>query len=343
MSLEQMTDENQGGSPSIDSLEAEVAEVFSFDSGAPAEPAPAETAPEASPPVSDTTAEPGAELGQAPSSVPVTPPVGSSEGEPAPAAPAAPTEPAPAATPPAGGAPAAAPAQPTPEQEQALRVQSLEAQVQALSGALEQARAQPAAGQPGAGTESGEQPQIELPQYRLTLPQQVAAAITSGEDEQVVAGVTHMMNSLATIVHHNLRTEMRGAFSQLIHSAQQQDESAGREQAIAAGQQQYYQAFPAHKDALIEPIIRAVNSEMSVQFPGLPWGPDYINALGARVNARLAALRGQGQPAAQPTGEPLPSAPAASIPAGARTTVPGSSPEGADLIEDTFSGSDFFG
>lgn len=234
-------------------------------------------------------------------------------------------------------APGAAPAAAAPVDPRDLKVNSLEAQVQALTQALSEARAGPApGGQPQAG--QGQQPQSsgaqseELPRYALTLPPQVAAAINSGDEAQTVAGITHMMNSLATIVHHNVRLEMRQNLGQLLQFAQQQEAETAQTAQAAAGRDDYYKAFPSHKDPLILPIIQAESMAMAGEFPGLPWNDNYRNALGQRVEARLAQLRGQAN-----GGTPPPAAPAASLPTGTRNEPPpGSELTGGELIADTF-------
>lgn len=238
-------------------------------------------------------------------------------------------QPAQAGQPPAPGA-ATPPVAPV--DENALRVQSLEATVLALQQELSNARAQPAGpGQPAAGQPQPGQ-QDDLPRYALQLPPAVAAAINSGDDQQTLAGITHMMNSLATIIHHNVRQEYRQALGQLVQTARQQEEEGSNQQFIAESRNDYYKAFPDHNNPLILPIIQAESVAMAGQFPGLPWNENYRNALGQRVNARLAELRGQQQPSN------VPPAPAAMLPAGSRPADSGVAElTGGDLIADTFS------
>ena len=275
---------------------------------APALPVPGETPPSPSGDVAATP--PAAKPGEV-----STPPSGQ--------------QPAQTGQPPAPGAP---PAPAAPVDPNLLRVNSLEATVAALQAELAASRASPAqAGQSPQAQTSGQQD--DLPRYALTLPPQVAAALTSGEDQQTVAGVTHMMNSLATIVHHNVRLEMRQALGQLLQTAQAQQSEQETSKFIQDSRADYYGAFPAHNNPLILPIIQAESVAMSGEFPGLPWNENYRNALGQRVEARLAQLRGQ----QQPQGQAPPAAPAAMLPVGSRQEVPGSELTGGDLIADTFS------
>lgn len=232
--------------------------------------------------------------------------------------------------PPAPGAP---PAPAAPVDPNLLRVNSLEATVQALQAELAAARAHPApqAGQPQPGQTAGQQD--DLPRYALQLPPQVAAALTSGDDQQTIAGISHMMNSLATIVHHNVRLEMRQALGSLLSTAQSQQAEQETSKFIQDSRADYYGAFPDHNNPLILPIIQAESVAMAGEFPGLPWNENYRNALGQRVEARLAQLRGQ----QQPQGQQPPAAPAAMLPVGSRQEVPGAELTGGDLIADTFS------
>lgn len=228
-------------------------------------------------------------------------------------------------------APAAATPPVAPVDPNLLRVNSLEATVQALQAELAAARAQPPApGGAGATPQADGQP--ELPRYALQLPQAVAAALTSGDDAQTVAGVTHMMNSLASIVHHNVRLEMSARFNQLMTAAREQETAGENQRFIQDSRADYYKAFPTHNDPLILPLIQSESMAMAGEFPGAPWNENYRNALGQRVEARLAQLRGQAGVVTPPP------APAAMLPVGARPgDAPGGELTGGDLIADTFS------
>lgn len=316
-------------------LESDVAEMFDISSadgpavqggetsgGVSPAPAPASSEPAGGEGVSGSPASPAEPSPAAPAATPAS---ATPSEQPAPGTP-------PAAEPPAA-APSATPSEPPKPDEGALKLQSLEATVEALQAELAAARANPAppapAGEPG--TESG---RPELPAYSLTLPQPIAEAILDTENPQrQAAGITHMMNSLATIVHHNVRLEMRATIGSLLRAAQEQEQTVTRSTEVEQGRKQYYEAFPQHQNELIVPLIQAEARQMAAEFPNLKWGPDYINALGTRVNARIAALSGNAAPAVTTP----PAAPAASIPAGSRAETPGTPLEGGDLIFDTFS------
>lgn len=311
-----------------ESRAVDIDEMFGASEDADDETPPAEAG--ASPGAADAGAGAGAVEGSSPAPDTQTPPVEgaapdqtATQGDGTPSAPSAqPQTPAPAAAPP----PVA------PVDAEKLRLQSLEAQVEALQAELGRARANPPA-QPGATPAGGGTAQPDdLPRYALSLPPQVLAALTSDDEQQFSAGVTTMLNSLATIVHHNVRLEMRQAFAGLMNSAREQDSQTQTATAVQSAREDYYKAFPAHKDPLILPLIQAESQAMSAQFPNLAWSDDFRNALGQRVEARLAQLRGQGN-----GGQP-PAAPAASIPAGPRPNESlGGELTGGDLIADTFS------
>lgn len=292
----------------------------------------------ASPTAADAGAGAGVDQGSSPAPVTDTPPAeGAAPGQPAepgdgtssapPAQPGATPTPAPAAATPA----------PAPVSAEALRIQSLEAQLEGLQAALQQARANPpaAGAQPPSGPGGGSGPADDLPRYNLNLPQPVAAAIMSDDESQAIAGITHMMNSLATIVHHNVRLEMSQRFGQLFQAARDQDSQSQTATAIEQAREDYYKAFPAHKDPLILPLIQSETMQMAAEFPGLGWNEQYRNALGTRVEARLNQLRGG--PAGSNGGTPPPAQPAASLPSGPRSESQAGELTGSDLIMDTFS------
>lgn len=320
-----------------ESREVDIDEMFGAtvdddDNGSPPEGAGA------SPGASDAGAGAGVDQGSSPApdnsgQQPGSPTEGAAPGQPATQGDGTSSAPAaqPGQQPPAAGTPPVAPVD-----ADKLRLQSLEATVQALQQELANARANPPAGreqQPGQPAGGGSGGADDLPRYNLNLPQNVAAAILGDDPQQAVAGINNMLNSLATIVHHNVRLEMQQRFGQLINAAREQDSQAQTATAIEQAREDYYKAFPAHKDPLILPLIQSETMQMAAEFPGLGWSDQYRNALGQRVEARLAQLRGQGNGG----GNPPPSAPAASLPSGPRESNLGGELTGSDLIMDTFS------
>jgi hypothetical protein len=300
-------------------LEAEVASVFMFDEAPPSsDAAPAPPEPTPSPPAPGA-GEPAAVApgGTPPAPVPPPPPA------PAPATPPPPGLEAPAVAPgapPAPPPPAAAPA----VDEKALKQASLEAQVQALTAENERLRTQPPApgSQPAPGTpaaQPGTDGQPEEVRYALSIPDPLFEAIMSEDAAQNRLGMTTLINSLATNIHTNLRNEFNTRLTAM-QSRQEQDR-AQQDQgaALATAREQYFQRFPTHNDPILQPIISQQAQQLAVEFPNLPWDDNYMNALGARVNAAITKLTGQASPAPPaPPPPPAPSPrPAAMLPVGA--------------------------
>lgn len=324
------------------SLEDEVNQVLGFgdvDSNAEADKIAARAATNPQP-GAQPAAEAGGGVGSAPAAPPEQQPAGSEPApQPAAAQPSA-TPPAPAASEPSAAQPAAPPAQQPPSAE-ALRAQSLEAQVDALTQQLEQLRSKPAQGQQPDQPQSG-QPQEQLVSYGLTIPPQVAEALDSDDGQVRVAAINKIVNDFGTIVHNSvvrqMRAEVSGMFQALVNGATQGSEQQQREAAAASAKDAYYQAFPDHNNAVILPIVQTEAAKMAAEFPHLKWGPDYINALGARVNAALDSLRGVQPIAQQPEPQPGQSPaqrPAAMMPTGNRQPQNMVELSGEDLIMDT--------
>jgi hypothetical protein len=291
---------------------------------------------------------------------PVTPPATPAE----PTPPAEPPATPPAATPPAPVEPSVAPATPsatpapapaaTPAvDESALRLASLEAQNAALQQALDDLRASPQpatpTGQPTpAAPESGQPPApspVPAP-YRLTLPEKVQQALTSENPQENIAAINAIVNDLATVIHASVVTQVRqetqASLAALLEQANSTVQVDERERARAAARQQYYDAFPDHKNPLVEPLVQAEATKMSGEFPGLKWDANYINALGTRVSNAIASLTGQPPVAPEPTPTPTPNAPPARPARMLPSGVPAAAPNGGDLnspdeIADTLS------
>lgn len=318
----------------LSQLEDDVRDVFSFND---IEPEPTPAAPAAAP-------EPGEGVGQAPSPSPVAP----SDDEP-PQTPVAPQPATPAApaTPPAAPA-APAPATP-PADDAALRQASLEAQVAALTSTIEQLRANPPAAQaqqpqqPAAGPGSAQEEPLR---YNMSLPEAVTQALQSDDPTHTAQAVTWVANAVATLVHNNLRAEYRKHFEDRVNSLVTEASQAEAEQrqttTVEQARDQYYQKFTEHKNPLIQPIVAAEAQKLATQYPGISWGEEFMNSLGARVNAAIASLRGETQAAPQPAPTPAPR-PAGHLPAaGPRPMVPVGGATAEDLIYETMSEGQFW-
>jgi hypothetical protein len=152
-------------------------------------------------------------------------------------------------------------------------------------------------------------------------------------------GLTHLVNSLAQMIHTRVRADYRGEMDQRFQQRDQVQGQAQEREQIAAMQRDYYGAFPTHNNPAIKQIVALEAGNMATQYPNLPWGPDYIAALGARVGAQLAAL---GAPAAPQPATPTPAAPvpaarpAAFAPTAPRSAIPNFEQGQADTIADTF-------
>lgn len=239
-----------------------------------------------------------------------------------------PPAPAPAAAP----APAPSPAAPTPDPRDA-ELQSLRAQVQALSQHLtQQQQPQPQAQQPAAqpGQVAGQpqqDPTAELQNYNLAIPADVLQAIRSDDDQMAAAGMQHLINSLGKIVHQRVAQHMD-------HLVSQRLDEYGHQQNLSQQQQQmqndYYSNFTDHNDPAIRLIVAQEAQQMWTENPQLAWGDQARNSLGARVNARLgrtaAAPAPQPQPAPTPAPAPAPR-PAAMTGATTRPAPAGGSDE----------------
>lgn len=292
-----------------------------------------------------------ADLGEAPASAnadggegggmaPAPPAHSAAEGEPGqhpPTTPAPPQTPSPPAVappsppqaqppaPPQGGAATPGAAQPDP----AAELQTLRAQVDALTRQLTaQPPQSPQGGGQPANTGQPSQPQElepeiqQLRDYRLAIPDDVATAIFSDDPAVARQGMSHLVNSLGKIVHERVIKEADRLVEQRLtnYGATQQ-----HAQQQAEMQRDYFTHFKDHEDPAIRLIVAQQAQAMWTEQPTLPWNEASRNALGARVNALLG--RSAAQPPA-PGAAPPPPAPPAPAPApqmGGSTRPPGSS------------------
>ncbi len=316
-----------------DASAAEIASVFDLPSDAPA-------AEVVTPP---TAAEPAAgSVAPAPAAAPL-PGVGEHVAPaPAPAdgltpQPGAPQPaPAPAASPPAVPTPAAAPAaQPVPDEVATLRTQ-----LAALQARLDNPT--PAGGAPASPAAGNESPAVEPPvdYSTLAIPPQLSDAIFNEDGAVARQGMQHLVQTLASVIHTRVRDQFR---TEMRTELQQRDQAAGQERTqqqqaddMARMQGEYYADFPTHNTPLVKTIVAHEATQLAAQQPTLAWGPEYRNALGARVNAAIQALTGAA-PAPQPAPNPAPPAPAPFVPMGTRAdAAKHGEPTNEDVIEDLF-------
>lgn len=290
-----------------------VDDIFSVlsmsDDPPPAEEPPAPAAPAAEP----TPAAPAQP--QEPAAAPSQP-----QGNAPAAAPAAdPAPPAPAAAPPApvvplpgldGGAqPPAAATPPAPSADpRDLALANMQAQIEALQAQL---LAQPA----GATPAPAETPQQELARlvkpeeyaYSLGIPQEVLGAIFNEDANVAAQGMHHLINNLAGIIHRNVLGAARKDLEAYRTEVQSHSQTSDFEKQKQAAQDDYYKTFPAHNDPVIKLVVAQEAQKLGQEYPNLPWGDQFRNALGARVEQAVATLRGGQQPPAQdPTAQAAP-------------------------------------
>lgn len=321
-----------------DSQAAEMAGVFGLDTAflTGGEPAPGSTEALASEPAAGVAApSPAAE----PSPAPVAPPA--PVVEPAPAQPLADANASPVA------APVVDPAAPprTPE-DQALYVRSLEAQVAALKATPP---AQPQAPAPsGSSSAPGTAPTEETPAYALSIPTDVTAAIFGEDQSTAVSGLTHLINSLAKVIHQKVVSDINPRIQAVRSEYAEAGAMAQRQAEAKQYQDAYYGKFPTHNTPVLLPIIQEQAGLLAAQFPGVPVDDNWYNALGSRVNAAIgAASAAAGIVPAAPAPTPAPAAPkpAGMLPAAApraAALIPGTEGSdelnGVDNIMSTFSG-----
>lgn len=206
-------------------------------------------------------------------------------------APAAPQTPAPGTQP-------AAPAQPAPAQdgltpEQRLQIANANALAEQNAQLMQRLRdieAGKAPAQPQGQPQTGQSQQPGAPQreqVHLAVPDQLYAQVFA-EDETVskqglnllVSAVaseaaTHVMQKIGPMIAENLQ-RFEGSLTAKSASERQEED--------------YYGAFPTHKNPLYRQVIEAEMTAMTQAMPHASWTEDFRNALGARVNTKLQLL-----------------------------------------------------
>jgi len=271
---------------------------------APPTPAPAAKEPEAVP--QEQPPVPGASASQ-----PVT------EQKPASAAPE---------TPAPGKQPAAeepAPAETRLTAEERLQLASLAGLRQQNEQLLEVLRGQQQ--QPSAGQQPQPSGGVPIEQVHLTVPDALYGAVFAEDERVSKQGMNVLVSSIATAaVNHVLQRVV----PIVDHRLQGYDQST-RQASTAQGQEEdYYKAFPAHRNPLFRTAIEAEMQKMAQEMPSAPWNEDFRNALGTRVNRTLQLLGiDVGMvPGAKPNGGQPPAAGFGAQPAGNGGSPPAPAP-----------------
>jgi len=270
---------------------------------APPTPAPAarepETVPQETPPVPGVSASQPATEQKPATAAPVTPAPG---------------------TQPAAAEPAPAETRLTPEERlQLASLRGLQEQNQQLLEALRGSQTQPQGQQP--------QPSVgpAIEQVHLTVPDALYGAVFSEDDRVSKQGMNVLVSSIATAaVNHVLQR-----VSPIVQAHLQHYDQSTRQTSTAQSQEEdYYKAFPAHRNPLFRTAIEAEMQKMAHEMPSAPWNEDFRNALGTRVNRTLQFLGiDVGMvPGAKPNGGEPPAAGFGAQPAGNGGSPPAPAP-----------------
>lgn len=240
----------------------------------------------------------------------------------------------------------------TPEQRLAANAEA--ATVDALKAKVAQLEAQiatPATPAIPAPAGNVDEPEFTAPQYQLQIPDEVTAAIFDENPATAKAGMQHLINGLAAHIHKTIITQT--VLPLLRHHEQALKAPIEAEQGRQQAEQmrsQYYERHPTHNSPALQPIIAAETHALSMQFPQAAWDENFMDALGARVNAKIAEMATAAGLAPQPVVTPTPTpavtpaapAPAAVVPAKPAAMMPTGAPSPAassepDLADEVFS------
>jgi hypothetical protein len=197
----------------------------------------------------------------------------------------APVTPAPG-TQPAAAEPAPQETRLTPEERlQLASIRGLQDQNQQL---LEALRSQQAPQQPQPG---GQAPQPSggpaIEQVHLTVPDNLYDAVFAEDPGLSKRGLNVLVSSIATAaVNHVLQKVVPIVDSRL----QGYDQSTRAATTAQSQEEDYYTAFPAHRNPLFRTAIESEMQKMAQEMPAAPWNEDFRNALGTRVNRTLQLL-----------------------------------------------------
>jgi hypothetical protein len=188
---------------------------------------------------------------------------------------------------------------------------------------------------PGQGSDSRPDPSS----YSLSIPDQLTTMLFGEDAGQSKMALEHIINASLSIVHQRVREDFRTELATVQAARSQTEAAQATEVATTQAREQYFTAFPQHNNATVMPLLAQESAALAAQFPNHPWDANFVNALGARVNAKLLELQTQlgGVAPAAPSPALVPAAaPAAFTPMAPRAAVPTAQTE-QDTMLDTFS------
>jgi hypothetical protein len=187
------------------------------------------------------------------------------------------------------GTPPEPPAPPPPPSDEKLELESLRAQVEALTKAAEEKpEEKPTAAVP---TEAP-----AIPDVKFEMPDQLRDVLLSDDPAQFTAGVNHLVSGILSTFQRTvipLQQEiaaLKEARAAAPTTGDNGSATSDIEAQAAIMREQYFTSFGAHRAPEFQPIIAAVAAEMRDQFPGHAWNDQYIAAMGARVTERAKAV-----------------------------------------------------
>ncbi len=236
---------------------------------------------------------------------------------------AAPVTPAPG-TQPAAAEPAPQETRLTSEERlQLASIRGLQDQNQQLLDALRAAQT-PQTQQPGGAQAPQPSGGPAIEQVHLTVPDNLYDAVFAEDPGLSKRGLNVLVSSIATAAVNHVLQRVVPIVDQRISGY----DSHNRATTTAQSQEEdYYTAFPAHRNPLFRTAIESEMQKMAQEMPTAPWNEDFRNALGTRVNRTLQLLGiNVGMvPGAKPNGE-QPAAGFGAQPQGNGATPPAPAP-----------------
>lgn len=141
-----------------------------------------------------------------------------------------------------------------------------------------------------------QQKEPELPEYMFDIPKDIVEAVSSGEPDQVKAGLQQVIAGTAKSVHQQLRQEMgariKEAQQQAIRGASTQVEQKTTAQRI---KEDYYGTYKNHDREELYPLVQKVAGQAAKELGKRTWDQELRDEVGKRVNNILGQGTGAGQ------------------------------------------------